>query len=260
MATIGRFDVHRPMKLATYHDGSRDGHLVVVSRDLATAHFATGIATRLQQVLDDWNFLSPQLEDLAATLNGGKARHAFAFDPARCMAPLPRAYRWVLVAPAADAIPVHGAGDGFVGAADAARGAVAGGAAVGIAALTGDVEAGAAPVQAVEGVRLLALFAAAAGGEPVAFAPVAVTPDELGDGWRDARVWLEIEGAGAAGEAGPGFGAAIAHLAAARPVRAGSIVGQVVQASCGVEARRFEVRGRDGLSVFGAITLAPQAA
>ena len=82
------------MKLATYKDGSRDGQLVVVSRDLATAHYASAIATRLQQVLDDWNFLSPQLEDLAATLNAGRARNAFAFDPARCMAPLPRAYQW----------------------------------------------------------------------------------------------------------------------------------------------------------------------
>ena len=52
------------MKLATYRDGSRDGQLVVVSRDLGTAHYATGIAARLQQVLDDWNFLSPQLQDL----------------------------------------------------------------------------------------------------------------------------------------------------------------------------------------------------
>ena len=61
------------MKLATYRDGSRDGQLVVVSRDLSTAHYASGIATRLQQVLDDWNFLSPQLEDLSQTLNHGKA-------------------------------------------------------------------------------------------------------------------------------------------------------------------------------------------
>ena len=82
------------MKLATYKDGSRDGQLVVVSRDLATGHYASGIATRLQQVLDDWNFLSPQLEDLATSLDHGKARHAFPFDPARCMAPLPRAYQW----------------------------------------------------------------------------------------------------------------------------------------------------------------------
>jgi fumarylacetoacetate (FAA) hydrolase len=82
------------MKLATYKDGSRDGQLVVVSRDLATAHFATGIATRLQQVLDDWNFLSPQLQDLYVTLNQGKARHAFEFVPEMCAAPLPRAYQW----------------------------------------------------------------------------------------------------------------------------------------------------------------------
>jgi fumarylacetoacetate (FAA) hydrolase len=82
------------MKLATLKDGSRNGQLAVVSRDLSTAHFATGIATTLQQVLDDWNFVSPPLEDLYATLNGGKARHAFAFDPRQCMAPLPRAYQW----------------------------------------------------------------------------------------------------------------------------------------------------------------------
>src|SRR5439155_26500239 len=81
------------MKLASYKDGSRDGQLVVVSRDLATGHYASGIATRLQQVLDDWSFLSPQLEDLATSLDHGKARHAFAFDPTRCMAPLPRAYQ-----------------------------------------------------------------------------------------------------------------------------------------------------------------------
>ena len=82
------------MKLATYKDGSRDGQLVVVSRDLATAHYATGIAAKLQQVLDDWNFMSPQLQDLYDTLNQGKARHAFPFDPKMCMAPLPRAYQW----------------------------------------------------------------------------------------------------------------------------------------------------------------------
>ena len=82
------------MKLASYKDGSRDGQLVVVSRDLSQAHFASGIATRLQQVLDDWGFLSPQLEDVYTTLNHGRARHAFAFDPKLCMAPLPRAYQW----------------------------------------------------------------------------------------------------------------------------------------------------------------------
>src|SRR5690606_17442637 len=73
------------MKPATYKDGSRDGQLVVVSRDLATAHYATGMANTLQQALDDWNFISPQLQYLSLALNQGKARHAFPFDPAMCM-------------------------------------------------------------------------------------------------------------------------------------------------------------------------------
>ncbi|MBP8175391.1 MAG: hypothetical protein KAX74_03385, partial [Sphaerotilus sp.] len=85
------------MKLATYKDGSRDGQLVVVSSDLTTAHHASAIASRLQQVLDDWSFLSPQLQDLARTLDEGRARHAFPFDPRMCMAPLPRACRAVEV-------------------------------------------------------------------------------------------------------------------------------------------------------------------
>ena len=71
------------MKLATYKDGSRDGQLLVVSRDLTSAHYATGIAERLQQVLDDWNFLSPQLQDLSDTLNYemiGEAARAIAAE------------------------------------------------------------------------------------------------------------------------------------------------------------------------------------
>ena len=92
------------MKLATYKDGSRDGQLVVVSRDLSSAHYATGIANKLQQVLDDWRFMAPQLQDLSDQLNGGKARHAFAFEPASCMAPLPRAYQWA----SGGAFPSHG--------------------------------------------------------------------------------------------------------------------------------------------------------
>lgn len=82
------------MKLATYKDGSRDGRLIVVSRDLRTAHYAESIATRLQQVLDDWQALSPQLETLSKALNDGRAVDAFPFEPHKCMAPLPRAYQW----------------------------------------------------------------------------------------------------------------------------------------------------------------------
>ena len=82
------------MKFASYQDGSRDGQLVVVSRDLGLAVYPSHIANRLQQVLDDWNYLSPQLQDLSDQLNAGRARNAFAFNPAQCLAPLPRAYQW----------------------------------------------------------------------------------------------------------------------------------------------------------------------
>jgi len=52
------------MKLGTLKDGTRDGMLVVVSRDLKTAHVADGIAPTLQAALDDWAFIAPQLADL----------------------------------------------------------------------------------------------------------------------------------------------------------------------------------------------------
>lgn len=74
------------MKLATLDDGTRDGQLAVVSRDLRTAHVADGIAPSLRAALDDWAFIAPQLDALYRQLNEGKARRPFDFDPARCMA------------------------------------------------------------------------------------------------------------------------------------------------------------------------------
>jgi fumarylacetoacetate (FAA) hydrolase len=84
------------MKLATLKDGTRDGQLAVVARDLKTAHIADGIAPSLQAALDDWGFIAPQLAALYEDLNAGRARRPFDFDPGRCMAPLPRAYQFVV--------------------------------------------------------------------------------------------------------------------------------------------------------------------
>lgn len=221
------------MKLATYKDGSRDGQLVVVSRDLATAHYANGIATRLQQVLDDWNFLSPQLEDLSTTLNHGKARHAFPFDPAMCMAPLPRAYQWadgsaylshvervrqargagLPDALRSDPLVYQGGSDDFLGPCDDAPFASADDGIdfeAELAVVTGDIPLGATPAQGLEGVRLLMLAndwtlrervpAELAKGlgffqskPATAFSPVAVTPDELGEAWQAGRVHLTLQ-------------------------------------------------------------------
>jgi fumarylacetoacetate (FAA) hydrolase len=220
------------MKLATYKDGSRDGQLVVVSRDLTQAHYASHVANRLQQVLDDWNFLSPQLQDIFDALNAGRARHAFPFDPAQCMAPLPRAYQWVSAA----AYPSHsellrkvaglpqvperaagpdmaqGAGDALLGAQDAllcATEALGLDFGAGVAVMTGDIPQACAADRALDGVRLLMLYngatlrslVSADGAQgaaqlqsrcATAFSPVAITPDELGEAWSRGRVNLPL--------------------------------------------------------------------
>ena len=229
------------MKLATYKDGSRDGQLVVVSRDLNTAHYATGIADRLQQVLDDWNFVSPQLEDLYATLNwtgdgtsgAGKARHAFSFDPAMCLAPLPRAYQWAdgsayinhveLVRLARHAeVPANyyteplmyqGGSDDFLGPcqevpfSDETWGIDFESE---VAIITGDMAMGSTPDQALEGIRLVMLandwslrhlvpdelaksFGFFQSKPATAFSPVAVTLDELGADWGKGKMNLTVQ-------------------------------------------------------------------
>jgi len=221
------------MKLATLKDGSRDGLLAVVSRDLATAHFATGIASTLQHVLDDWNFVSPQLEDLYATLNGGKARHAFAFDPRHCMAPLPRAYQWAdgsaylnhveLVRKArgaevpesfyTDPLMYQGGSDDFMGPCEDA---VFASDEWGIdfesevAVITADVGLGTTPDDALDAIRLVMLandwslrnlipaelakgFGFVQSKPATAFSPVAVTLDEVGAAWKGGRLHLPLE-------------------------------------------------------------------
>jgi len=319
------------MKLATYKDGSRDGQLLVVSRDLHSAHFATGIASRLQQLMDDWNFVSPQLEDLYHSLNMGKARHAFAFDPRQCMAPLPRAYQWAdgsayinhlsLLsrarggeAPANfvdDPLVYQGGSDDLLGACDDASFADE---AWGIdfeaelAIITGDVAMGTSADAALDRVRLMMLandwslrhlipaelakgFGFVQGKPATAFAPVAVTPDELAAAWRGGRVHLHVAitwngqrvgDIDAGAEMSLHFGQLIAHMARTRNLRAGSIVGSgtvsqqdpargygciaekrareiLADGSASTDYMRFgdrlriEVDGADGQSVFGAI-------
>lgn len=244
------------MKLATLNDGSRDGQLVVVSRDLALAQYATGRATRLQQVLDDWNFISPQLEDLSATLNSGKARHAFAFDPRQCMAPLPRAYQWVGAGPASEGAEhelVQRSSDPLLGPCDElplADPALSLICTPGLAVITGDVPLAAAPGQALDGVRLLVLvndwrLHQGTGPDPAlaalrvragaAFGPVAVTPDELGVAWSGGQVQLPLQirhngrtidpPATADGVRATRFGDLISQLARTRRLGAGCLVG-----------------------------------
>ncbi|MGO4470232.1 fumarylacetoacetate hydrolase family protein, partial [Pseudoduganella sp. RAF53_2] len=168
------------MKLATLKDGTRDGQLIVVSRDLKTAVVADGVARSMQRALDDWSFIAPQLDELYRALNEGKARRSFDFDPKNCMAPLPRAFQWAdgsayvnhveLVRKARNAempasfwedpLMYQGGSDDFIGPADdielkheewgidfEAE----------VAVITDDVPMGATPDQAFQQIRLLML-------------------------------------------------------------------------------------------------------
>lgn len=220
------------MKLATLRDGSRDGQLLVVSRDLSSAHVASAVAPTLQRALDDWGFVAPQLEDLYRTLNDGKARHAFAFDPAACAAPLPRAFQWVdgsayvnhveLLARARDAelpesfwtdpLMYQGGSDDFLGPRDPARFLSEDWGIdfeAEVAVVVDDVPMGSTPDACAPHVRLLMLvndwslrtlvpaelakgFGFLQSKPATAFGPVAVTPDELGDAWRGGRVHLPM--------------------------------------------------------------------
>lgn len=83
------------MKLGSLKEGGRDGTLVVVSRDLARAVKADGIAPTLQAALDDWSNTAPRLNALSDELNAGNAVGAFALDMAALASPLPRAYEFV---------------------------------------------------------------------------------------------------------------------------------------------------------------------
>ncbi|WP_416050180.1 fumarylacetoacetate hydrolase family protein [Cupriavidus basilensis] len=262
------------MKLATLKDGSRDGQLVVVSRDLKTAHYVNDVAGKLQTVLDDWNFYAPQLQDVYDALNAGRARHPFAFDPRSCMAPLPRAYQWAdgsayvnhveLVRRArgaemppefwTDPLMYQGGSDDMIGPHDDI---VCASEAFGIdfeaevAVITGDVKMGAKPEQAADAIRLIMLandvslrnlipaelgkgFGFFQSKPATAFSPVAVTPDELGEAWRERRVHLPMTVHWNSKKVGApdcgtdmvfDFGQLIAHICKTRNVRAGSIVG-----------------------------------
>ena len=86
------------MKLASLNDGTRDGALMVVSRDLARCTSAARIAPTLQAALDDWHRTEPALQALFADLQSGTISGQ-AFDQAAAHSPLPRAFQWPMDRP-----------------------------------------------------------------------------------------------------------------------------------------------------------------
>jgi len=319
------------VKLASLKAGGRDGTLLVVSRDLDRAVAVPRIARTLQAALDDWPTIAPRLASAAALLEQGPVEGEFAFDPCAVAAPLPRAYHWVdgsayvnhveLVRKARgaempesfwhDPLVYQGGSDDFLGPCDdvpvpseefgidmEAETAV----------ITDDVPMGCTAAEAAGHIKLLMLvndvslrnlipgelakgFGFYQGKPSTAFSPVAVTPDELGDAWRDGMIHLplrtflngELFGQPDCGvDMTFNFPQLIAHATKTRRLGAGTIVGSGTVsnydrskgASCIAEKRmletidsgkpgtpfmsfgdrvRIEMRGRDGKSIFGAI-------
>ncbi|MFI8481387.1 fumarylacetoacetate hydrolase family protein [Pseudomonas sp. NPDC078700] len=318
------------MKLASLKSSTRDGRLVLVSRDLTHALDVAHIVATLQLAIENWAVVEPQLQALYQQLNDYSAEGAFAFDPAQAMAPMPRAYQWLdgsvflnhgtLMQKAfnlepiegADTTPLiyQGAGDDFFGGRDdiklpsEAQGIDFEGE---FAVLVDEVPLGCSPAQAREHIKLIlqvndislrALapremktgFGFLQAKPSSSFAAVAVTPDELGDAWKDSRVHLPLHvhwndqwfGHPNAAEMNFNFAQLIAHAALTRRLGAGTVIGsgtvsnadRSAGSACISERRaiemiehgephtgfmhfgdrvRMDVFGADGQSIFGAI-------
>ena len=260
------------MKLASL-PGGRDGKLAVVSRDLSRAMMAQGVAATLQDALDDWPRKKPALEALARELEAGRAT-GMPFDVAAALSPLPRAHHWVdgsayvnhveLVRKArgatmpdsfwTDPLVYQGGSDDFLPPqADAPFANEDWGIDLEgeIAVVTDDVPMGTTVEDARGHIQLVMLandwslrnlipaelakgFGFYQSKPATAFSPVAVTPDELGEAWRDGRVHLPLVvhlNGGPFGHPNAGvdmtfdFGQLIAHAAKTRRLGAGTIVG-----------------------------------
>jgi fumarylacetoacetate (FAA) hydrolase len=216
------------MKLATLRDGTRDGRLVVVSRDLTSCAPAPDLARTLQKALDHWAAAEPHLQALSDEINGGKIAGTMDFDPDECLAPLPRAYQWAdgsayvnhveLVRKArgaempksfwTDPLMYQGGSDSFLAPTEPIRVAKEEWGIdleAEVAVITDDVPMGAARSLCAQKIRLLMLvndvslrnlipdelakgFGFFQSKPSTAFSPVAVTPDELGTAWDGGRV------------------------------------------------------------------------
>jgi len=220
------------VKLASLRNGSRDGQLLVVSRDLERAVPVPHVAPTLQSALDDWARVQPRLEQLAIELEAGRVPGSFPFQPTQLLAPLPRAHHWVdgsayvnhvdLVRKArgaemppsfwTDPLVYQGGSDDFLApTADVPVPSEEFGIDLEaeVAVVTDDVPMGSTAAEARGHIQLVMLvndwslrnlipaelakgFGFYQSKPATAFSPVAVTPDELGDAWHGGRVLLPL--------------------------------------------------------------------
>lgn len=319
------------MKLATLKDGSRDGQLVVVSRDLQRYKVVGAVCKTMQAALDDWQALAPALEVIYRDLNENESV-GDKFDPRQALSPLPRAYEWidgsayinhiVLVRKARGAEPpktlktdplIYQGGSGTflaptqdINLADESWGLDFESE---VCVVLADTPQATPVSEAEQYIRLVMIcndvslrnlipselekgFGFFTSKPSSAFAPVAVTPDELGGAWSDGRLHLPLQtkfNGELFGEpnAGPemyfSFKDLISHITKTRSFTAGTILGsgtvsnesRTTGSSCIAERRmiekidegaiktpfmtygdsvEIEMFGEDGQSIFGKIS------
>jgi fumarylacetoacetate (FAA) hydrolase len=220
------------MKLSTINNNTRDGQLVVVNTSLTKAITVPHIANTMQEVMDRWKDLAPQLIEVYDRLNANQLGESFDFTSDNLMAPIPRAYHWAdgsayvthveLVRKArnaelpdtfwTDPLMYMGASDAFIGATDdiliendewgidfESE----------VAIITDDVPAGVTPEKALDHIKLITIvndvslrnlipqelhkqFGFYQSKPWTTFSPVAITPDELGTSWKEGKVHLPL--------------------------------------------------------------------
>jgi fumarylacetoacetate (FAA) hydrolase len=261
------------MKLGTLKSADRDGELIVISRDGQRAVKASAIAPSLRLAIEHWPALEPKLRELAAKLEAGLLEGVFSPDETKLHSPLPRSFQWLdgsafihhikLVRMARNAplpetietVPLmyQGAGDIFLAPTedipqiDFSHGTDFEGE---VGVIVSDTPMGTSPEEALKKIILFVLindvslrglipeelaqgFGFLQSKPQTAFAPYAVTADELGSAWRDGRIHLPLEvdyngeffGNADAGAMHFHFGQLIAHAARTRPLAAGTIIG-----------------------------------
>jgi len=259
------------MKLASLKNG-RDGRLVVVSHDLSRYLPADEVAGTLQEALDNWASCEPKLQVIAKRLH--ETGSGDAFDPGQCESPLPRAFQWAdgsayvnhveLVRKArgaempesfwTDPLMYQGGSDSFIAPNEPILAATEDWGIdfeAEIAVVTDDVPMGISAKDALSHIKLVMLvndvslrnlipgelakgFGFFQSKPSSAFSPATVTPDELGDAWKDGKLHMPLlsflnEDPFGRPDAGVAmtfdFGQLIAHAAKTRPLCAGTIIG-----------------------------------
>lgn len=285
------------MKFSTLRANTPDGILVLLNADASLCVPTTGIAPTLQLALENWEAIESRLQALQDQLNAGDCKDAQVFDANEALAPLPRAWQWLdasafqshgdlmdivfnmkkdndpsrplmyqgisnqFIAPFAD-VPLPSADDGidFEGE---------------FGVITDAVPMGVSKEQALSHIKLLVIindwslrrlapiemktgFGWIHAKPACSMAPIAVTPDEIGDAWRDARFQLRLEvdlnhkrfGAAHGGAMGFGFDDLVAHAAYSRDLVAGTVIGsgtvsnknfREIGSSCIAERRGIEM-------------------